>query len=287
MKKPPDPCGSSCYSHSSCLSLVCYCSFTPISHCSSTPISQKHGERDGASTDSSSSSDSDLEAQAAPDSEAESHPQPDPEAASDVDEIHADSGTIVSVKVELMGGKIRPFYCQICFPLPLAGFGSAPSFSNRATLMDLSCVNKYAMQVKAFTVFENSASAPGFHWLPSHVYRAMELAHGAGQIFRDFIQMKTFLFRCKGIIPNPGGLMTKLRARQGGPVRDGIVIVMILFYLLQIYGCIVDWRPVRSRFYISCPRKYEDHESLCKSASAEPLIELKSHHPSRLMKIIV
>ncbi|KAJ8441417.1 hypothetical protein Cgig2_023603 [Carnegiea gigantea] len=97
MKKPPDPGGSSCYSHSSCFSLVCYCS--------SAPISQKHGERDGASTDSSSSSDSDLEAQAAPDSEAESYPQPNPEAASDVDEIDVDFGAIVSVKVELKGGK--------------------------------------------------------------------------------------------------------------------------------------------------------------------------------------
>ncbi|KAJ8448426.1 hypothetical protein Cgig2_022054 [Carnegiea gigantea] len=122
MKKPPDPGGSSCFSHSSCFSLVCCCS--------SAPISQKHGERDRASTDSSSSSDSDIEAKAAPDSEAESHPQPDPEAASDVDEIDADSGAIVSVRVELKGGKIRPFYCQICFPLPLAGFES--------TLMDLS-----------------------------------------------------------------------------------------------------------------------------------------------------
>ena len=45
---------------------------------------QEHGERDGASSDSSSSSDSDLEAQSAPDSDAESQPQPDPEAASDV-----------------------------------------------------------------------------------------------------------------------------------------------------------------------------------------------------------
>ena len=62
--------------------------------------------------------------------------------------------------------------------------------------------------------------------------------------------MKTFLFRCKRIVPNPGGLMAKLRARQGGPVRDGIVTMMILFYLLQIYGCIVDWRPVRSRLYL-------------------------------------
>ena len=44
--------------------------------------------------------------------------------------------------------------------------------------------------------------------------------------------------------------MTKLRARQGGPVRDDIVTVMILFYLLEIYGCIMDWRPVRSRLYV-------------------------------------
>lgn len=130
MKKPPDPGGSSYYSHSSCFSLVCYCS--------STPISRKHGERDSASTDSSFSSDSDLEAQAAPDSEDESHPQPDPEAASDVDEIDADSGAIVSVKVKLKGGKIRPFCCQICLPLPLAEFRSAPNFPNKATLMDLS-----------------------------------------------------------------------------------------------------------------------------------------------------
>jgi len=108
----------------------------------------------------------------------------------------------------------------------------------------------FELWVEAFTVFETSASTLGFHRLPSHGYRAMELAHGDGQIFGDFIQMKTFLFRCKRIIRNPRGLMTKLRARQGGPVRDDIVTVMILFYLLQIYGCIVDWRPVRHRLYV-------------------------------------
>ena len=38
----------------------------------------------------------------------------------------------------------------------------------------------FELWVEAYTVFENSASAPGFHWLPSHGYRALELAHGIG-----------------------------------------------------------------------------------------------------------
>ena len=107
MNKPPDPGGSSCYSYTSCFSLVYYCA--------SAPISQKHGEIDGASTDSSSSSDSYLEAQAAPDSEAESHAQPNPKAASDVDGIDANSGAIVSVKVELKGEKSVHFTIKFAF----------------------------------------------------------------------------------------------------------------------------------------------------------------------------
>ncbi|KAJ8441844.1 hypothetical protein Cgig2_021534 [Carnegiea gigantea] len=132
---------------------------------------------------------------------------------------------LMLMKLMLIPG---PFRIRVSPELPQHGYSDGPQ------------------GLYSYTVFENSTSAPDFHRLPSHGYRVMELAHGAGQIFRDFIRRKTTLFRCKRTIPNPGGLMTKLGARQGGPVRDDIVTVMILFYLLQMYGCIVDWRPVRS-----------------------------------------
>lgn len=128
----------------------------------------------------------------------------------------------------------------------ICGFFLYPSMSKALTIdCIMTSVMAYFLFVEALLKVSNQFSPQVF---TGYLRTATKLPHGAGQIFRDFIQMKTFLFHCKRIVPNPGGLITNLRARQWGPVRDGISICRKYMVVLWI-GVLFE---IDSMWYLYC-----------------------------------